>query len=62
MAQAKLNFSRTQELYKLGRATSIEFRTAQQNYLNAENNYNAAHYNAKLAEIVLLKVTGELVK
>lgn len=62
MAQAKLNFSRTQELYKLGRATSIEFRTAQQNYLNAENNYNAARYNAKLAEIVLLKVAGELVK
>lgn len=62
MAQAKLNFSRTQELYKLGRATSIEFRTAQQNYLNAENNYNTARYNAKLTEIVLLKVAGELVK
>lgn len=62
LARSKLNFERTRELYKLGRATSLEFRTAQQNYLNAENNYNSARYNAKLAEILLLKVAGELVK
>ncbi len=61
-ARAKLNFERTKELYQLGRVTSIVFRTAQQNYLNAENVYNTAKYNAKLAELVLLKTAGQLVK
>ncbi len=61
-ARAKLNFERTQELYRLGQVNSIAFRTAQQNYLNAENTYNSARYNAKLAEIILLKTAGQLVK
>ncbi len=60
--RAKLNFDRTQELYRLGQVNSIAFRTAQQNYLNAENAYNAARYNAKLSEIILLKTAGQLVK
>ncbi len=55
-------FDRTQELYRLGQVNSIAFRTAQQNYLNAENAYNAARYAAKLSEIVLLKTVGQLVK
>ncbi len=61
-ARAKLNFERTQELYRLGQVNSIAFRTAQQNYLNAENMYNAARYNAKLSEIMLLKIAGQLIK
>ncbi len=61
-ARAKLNFERTQELYRLGQVNSIAFRTAQQNYLNAENAYNASRYAAKLSEIILLKTAGQLVK
>ncbi len=61
-ARAKLNFQRTQELYRLGQVSSIVFRTAQQNYLNAEKSYNSAKYSTKLSEIVLLKIAGELVK
>ncbi len=60
--RAKLNFERTQELYRLGQVNSIAFRTAQQNYLNVENAYNAARYAAKLSEIILLRTAGQLVK
>ncbi len=61
-ARAKLNFDRTRELYQLGQVSSIAFRTAQQNYLNAEIAYNAARYAAKLSEIILLKTAGQLIK
>ncbi len=60
--RAKLNFERTQELFRLGQVSSIVFRTAQQNYLNSENAYNEACYSAKLSEIILLKTAGQLVK
>ncbi|GAA0871421.1 TolC family protein [Gangjinia marincola] len=60
VATAKNNFERTQEVYKLGRATSIEYRQAQINYLNARTNRNAAKYDAKLAELQLLQLTGEI--
>ncbi|WP_066627981.1 TolC family protein [Labilibacter marinus] len=62
MAQARLNFEQTQEMFKLGSVTSIEFRTAQQNLLNVAFNYNDARFNAKVAEFNLLRITGELVK
>lgn len=56
----KNNFSRTEEKFKLGQATSIEFRQAQLNLLNAQSNYNAAKYTAKNAELILLQLSGEL--
>ncbi|MCW3805437.1 TolC family protein [Plebeiibacterium marinum] len=62
LTQAELNFDKTKEMFKLGNATSIEFRTAQQNMLNAANNYNNARFNAKIAEYNLLQITGELVQ
>ena len=55
-----LNFSRTEEQYKLGLVTSIEFRQAQVNLLNAQSNLNLAKYNAKNAELILLQLTGNL--
>jgi outer membrane protein TolC len=55
-----LNFSRTEEQYKLGQVTSIEFRQAQVNLLNAQSNLNLAKYNAKNAELILLQLTGNL--
>lgn len=54
------NFERTQEKFKLGQVTSIEFRQAQLNLLNAELSRNQAKYDAKLAELTVLQLSGEL--
>ena len=54
------NFNRTEEQYKLGQVTSIEFRQAQVNLLNARTSLNLAKYDAKLAELELLRLTGQL--
>ncbi|REE81937.1 outer membrane protein TolC [Lutibacter oceani] len=56
----KRNFSRTEEQFKLGQITTIEFRQAQINLLNAQSNLNIAKYDAKNAELVLLQLSGEL--
>ena len=57
---SKNNFDRTQEKFKLGQVTSIEFRQAQLNLLNAELSRNQAKYQAKIAELNLLLLSGEL--
>ena len=54
------NFNRTQEKYKLGQANSIEFRQAQLNLINSELNRNKAKYAAKIAELTVLQLSGEL--
>jgi len=54
------NFERSQEQFQLGSITSIEFRQAQINLLNAQTNRSLAKYDAKLAELQLLQLTGEL--
>lgn len=54
------NFNRTNERYKLGQITSIEFRQAQLNLLNAELAQSQAKYSAKLAELQMLQVSGQL--
>lgn len=54
------NFNRTEERFKLGQITSIEFRLAQVNLINALNDKNAAKYDAKLAELQLLQLSGDL--
>ena len=54
------NFERSEEQFKLGQITSIEFRLAQQNLLSALSNYNSAKYEAKNAEIFLINLTGDL--
>lgn len=54
------NFERTQEKFKIGQVNSIEFRQAQLNLLNAELSRNQAKYQAKLAELSLLQLSGEL--
>ncbi len=57
---AQNNFDRTEEKFKLGQVTSIEFRQAQLNLLNAELSRNQAKYDAKLAELDVLQISGEL--
>jgi outer membrane protein TolC len=54
------NFNRSQERFKLGQITSIEFRQAQVNLLNAETVENLAKYDAKLAEYQLLQLAGQI--
>jgi outer membrane protein TolC len=56
----KLNFERTNERYKLGQITSIDFRQAQVNLINAELSVSSAKYTAKNAELQLLKLAGTL--
>jgi outer membrane protein TolC len=56
----KDNFNRTQERFKLGQVTSVEFRQAQLNLLNAQTSLNLAKFDAKLAELQLLQLTGQL--
>jgi outer membrane protein TolC len=54
------NFKRTENQFKLGQITSVEFRQAQVNLQNARTSYNLAKYDAKLAELQLLQLTGQL--
>ncbi len=54
------NFERTQERFKLGQVSSIEFRQAQVNLLNAVTVKNLAKYDAKLAEYQLLQLAGQI--
>jgi len=56
----QLNFERTEAQFKVGQVSSIEFRQAQLNLLTAATNLNAAKYDAKGIEIVLLQLSGRL--
>ena len=57
---AENNFERTQEKFKLGQVNSIEFRQAQLNLLNTELSRNEAKFAAKLSELEILQISGEL--
>lgn len=54
------NFVRTEEKFKIGQVNSIEFRQAQLNLLSTELSRNQMKFEAKLAELELLKLCGEL--
>ncbi|GMN07068.1 hypothetical protein MTsPCn5_24570 [Croceitalea sp. MTPC5] len=54
------NYDRSSERYKLGQISSVELRQAQLNLLNAKTSKSLAKYNAKLAELQLLQLTGQL--
>jgi outer membrane protein TolC len=54
------NFDRSVEQYQLGQINSITFRAAQLNFLNANLNFNRAKYEAKIAELALLQLSGYL--
>ena len=54
------NFERSQAQYNLGSITAIEFRQAQINLRNALNQWTLAKYQAKLAELRLLQLSGQL--
>jgi len=56
----KNNFDRSEERYKLGQITSIEFRQAQINLINSKTAYNNAKFDAKLIELQLLQLSGDI--
>ncbi len=56
----RLNFARTETQYQQGQTTSVEFRQAQLNLLNAATNYNNAKFDAKVLELELYQLSGGL--
>lgn len=56
------NFTRTNEMFKLGQVSSVEFRQAQQNLLMVANQVTQSKFNAKLAEYRILQLTGDLLE
>ena len=59
---AELNFKRTRELYNLGQVTTTQFREAQLNLIRSRSNVATARYEARLKEIELLRLTGQLLR
>ena len=57
---AQDNYERSAERYKLGQISSVELRQAQINLLNSQTNRNLAKYQAKLAELELLQLSGQI--
>ena len=55
------NFLRNLEKYDIGIVSSIEFRNAQLNLLNAKLSRNTARYEAKLSELYFLKISGMII-
>jgi len=59
-AIAKQNLTITLDKFRIGTITTLEFRTAQLNYINAKVRFSAAQFQAKLSEIVLKELAGNL--
>ncbi|UBZ15013.1 TolC family protein [Flagellimonas marinaquae] len=57
---AKENLDITVEKYRIGIIPTIEFRTAQLNYINARVRNSNAKYQAKVSEIILKQLAGNL--
>lgn len=55
---AKQNLDITLDKFKIGTITTLEFRTAQLNYVNAKVRNSNAQFQAKLSEIVLKELAG----
>jgi len=57
---AKQNLDITLAKFKIGTITTIEFRTAQQNFVEANLRYATAQYQTKISEINLNELAGVL--
>lgn len=57
---SRRNLEITLDKYRLGTLTPVEFRDAQVNHLNAEVRYSNAQFQAKLAEVALKELAGNL--
>lgn len=59
---AQLNFERTNDLFELGQVTTTQFREAQLNLATAEQRITQSIINAKLAEVELYRLSGQLLE
>jgi len=57
---AKQNLEITLDKFRIGTITTLEFRTAQLNYVNAKVRHSNAVYQAKLSEIALKELAGNI--
>ena len=57
---AEQNLDITLAKFKIGTITPDEFRTAQQNFLDAKVRYSNAQYQTKIYEITLKELAGNL--
>ncbi|MFV8371949.1 TolC family protein [Flavobacterium sp. LB2P74] len=57
---AKQNLNITLDKFRIGTITTLEFRTAQLNYVNAKVRYTNAQFQGKLSEIALRELAGNL--
>ncbi len=62
LAVAEENVSIALERYRIGKSNPLEIREAQNNAVNAQIRHLEALNTAKVAEIELLRLTGEIVK
>lgn len=58
---AKQNLDITLDKFHIGTITTLEFRTAQLNHVNAKVRYSNAQFQAKLSEIALRELAGNLI-
>ncbi len=59
-AIAKQNLNITVDKFRIGTITTLEFRAAQLNYINAKVRYSNAQFQAKLSEIALKELAGNM--
>jgi outer membrane protein len=57
---AKQNMEITLEKFRIGSVAPLEFREAQRNYIDANARFTNSQFEAKLAEIALLQLSGKL--
>jgi outer membrane protein TolC len=57
---ARQNINITLEKFRLGSVAPLEFREAQRNYIDANARYTNAQFEAKLAEVALMQLSGRL--
>lgn len=59
-AIAKKNLEITLEKFRIGTISTIEFRSAQQNYVNAIARNSSAKFQAKISEVMLNEIAGNI--
>ena len=57
---ARQNLQITMEKHRIGSISTVEFRDAQENFINAVSRNNAAKLQAKLSESLLKEIVGEI--
>lgn len=57
---AKRNMEITFDKFKIGTVPTIEFRNAQENYINAIARNSSAKFQAKISEIILQQIAGNI--